>query len=345
MRLPPLRFQPILKPRAWGGDHFDRPAGALDADQSIGESWTLADLPASVADGRSLVESGPLAGHSLHDLVESNPDAVLGTAAPTVAGGFPLLVKILDAAKNLSVQVHPTPRYVEDHPDAAVKTESWFVLEAGPDAFIYRGLRPGADADSLRRAIASGDGILDLLVKIPVAAGDCIHLPSGTCHALGADVRVIEVQTASDTTFRVWDWGRNDPDRPLHLDAAMACITPGDSPSSPTASAPLTRRSETPAVEAHGVRRRRLCTAGEFTIDHLDLDAGTHAVTIGSTPVILVGLEGDLSVVDAEDRRTRLVPEDTVLLPASCDAPRIECESPGRVLQVEIPAKPGVRLA
>lgn len=342
MSLPPLRFKPILKPRAWGGDHFDRPPDWSGGDEVIGESWILADLPTSILDGRSTVETGPLAGRSLHELLASTPDAILGSAAPTVTGGFPLLVKILDAGQNLSVQVHPTPRYVEDHPDAAVKTETWFVLEAGPDAVVYRGLRPDVDADSLRSAIASGAGILDLLVKIPVAAGDCIHLPSGTCHALGADVRVVEIQTASDTTFRVWDWDRNDPARPLQLDAAMACLSFGAAPTSPAA---VIRCSDTPAVEADGVRRRRLCTAGEFMIDHLDLDAGTHPVTIGSTPVILVGIEGDHSVVDTDGHRTRLAAEDAVLLPVSNAAPRIECDAPGRVLLVELPATPGVRLA
>ena len=342
MHLPPLRFQPILKPRTWGGDHFDRPAGWDGGDDLIGESWILADLPRSVLDGRSVVADGPLAGRTLHELLASTPEAILGAASPTATGGFPLLVKILDAGQNLSVQVHPTPRYVEDHPDAAVKTETWFVLDAGPDAVVYRGLRPGVDADSLHRAITSGAGILDLLVKIPVAAGDCIHIPSGTCHALGGGVRVVEIQTASDTTFRVWDWDRNDPARPLHLDAAMACISFGTSPTSPAA---MTRCSETPAVEVDGVRRRRLCTAGEFTIDHLDLDAGTHSVTVGSTPVILVGIEGDLAVVDSDGHRTRLAEEDAVLLPIGGAAPRIECDAPGRVLLVEVPATPGVRLA
>jgi mannose-6-phosphate isomerase len=342
MHLPPLRFKPILKPRTWGGDRFDRPSDLPETHEVIGESWTLADLPTSTIDGRSVVADGAMAGRSLHEILTSTPNAVLGSATPTTTGGFPLLVKILDAAENLSVQVHPTPAYVEDHPDAAVKTESWFVLEAEPDAVVYRGLRPGVDADVFQRAITSERGFLDLLVEVPVAAGDCIHLPSGICHALGAGVRVVEIQTPSDTTFRVWDWDRADPARPLHRDAAMKCIAFGASTSTTPS---ITRLSETPAVDRDGVRRRRLCTAGEFTIDHLDLDPGTHPVTIGATPVILVGLEGTFSVVDAEGDRTRCGPEDTVLLPASAASPKIECDSTGRVLLVELPATPGVHLA
>ncbi len=345
MHLPPLRFKPILKPRTWGGDRFQRPSDFSDAGAVIGEAWTLADLPTSIADGRSVVAAGPMAGRSLHELIETNPDAVLGAAAPTAGGGFPLLVKILDAAENLSVQIHPTPAYVEDHPESAVKTETWFVLAAGPGAVVYRGLRPGVDADSFRKAIGNGAGILDLLVEVPVAAGDCIHLPSGTCHALGANVRVAEIQTPSDTTFRVWDWDRNDPARPLHLDSAMACLRVGAPSPPPTPDASVNRASHTPGVERDGVRRRRLCTAAEFTIDHLDLEAGSHAVTIGSTPVILVGIEGELTVVDAEGDRTRCGPEDTVLLSASVASPKIQCTSPGRVLVVDLPATRGVQLA
>ena len=342
MRLPPLRFKPILKPRAWGGDRFPRPAGRGDQGDVIGEAWTLADLPASIADGRSVVEEGPMAGRSLHEILEATPDALLGSASPANSGRFPMLVKILDAAENLSVQVHPTPRYVEDHPDAAVKTESWFVLEAAPGAVVYRGLRSGVDADTLRTAIGRKDGVLDLLVTLPVTPGDCIHLPSGTCHALGADIRLIEIQTPSDTTFRVWDWNRDDPGRPLHLEAAMDCI---DFDASSSSLPPLTRLAELPAVEAGGGRRRRVCTAAEFTIDHLDLDAGTWDLTTGSTPTVLVGIEGALSVVDAAGDRARLGPEDTVLVPASCEKPRIRCDGPGRLLSVEIPAIPGVLLA
>ena len=98
MHLPPLQFKPILKPRTWGGDHFQRPPDFPQTDTPIGESWTLADLPTSIIDGRSVVADGPMAGRSLHELVTSVPDAILGSSAPTSAGGFPLLVKILDAA-------------------------------------------------------------------------------------------------------------------------------------------------------------------------------------------------------------------------------------------------------
>ena len=225
----PLQFEPIYKPKVWGGRALESLGRALPGDTSnrIGESWELADLSKSSASGggggqeRSVIANGPLAGKTLHDVIQRYGDRLLGRLRLNDDGGFPLLVKFLDAQQNLSVQVHPSVDYAQEHPDAHLKSEAWYIIDAQPGAVIYKGIRDGVTAEQFRQAIDAGQ-VEELMIPVPVKTGDCHYLPSGTCHALGAGILVAEVQTPSDTTFRVYDWGRTD--RELHLEQAMQCI-------------------------------------------------------------------------------------------------------------------------
>ena len=175
MKLPPLQLRPILKERAWGSRTLERFGRALPEDATIGESWEVADLPDSIADGRSVIANGPSAGLPLHELARREPRALLGRATPGPDGGFPLLVKLLDAREALSVQVHPSAAFAAARPDAHLKTESWIVLDAEPGATIHRGVDPSLDADAF--VAASRDGsLVERLVSVEVRAGDCIHL-------------------------------------------------------------------------------------------------------------------------------------------------------------------------
>ena len=220
----PLVFEPIFVPKLWGGrqlaELFDKP---LPPDEPIGESWEVADLEA----GQSVVARGPAAGQTLGELTHDWGEQLLGSVPP-FEGRFPLLIKYLDAQQTLSVQVHPDEAYAQQHGgDVRVKNEAWYVLAAEPDGHIYRGFHPGVDEAALRAALAKGE-VEPLLQRIPVRAGHCYYLPSGTIHALGAGVVVAEVQTPSNTTFRFFDWNRVDPStgkaRALHIDEALACV-------------------------------------------------------------------------------------------------------------------------
>ena len=205
--LPPLAFHPVLKERAWGSARLRTLGKALPPGARIGESWEIADLPDSIPGGQSIVAGGRFDGMTLRELISAQRDGVLGVTTPGPDGAFPLLVKYLDAAENLSVQVHPSAAYARAHPDARVKTEAWVVVEAEPGARLYRGFRPSVTPSDFERALAHGT-VVELLETIEVARGDCIYLRSGICHALGAGIVVAEIQTPSDTTFRVWDWNR-----------------------------------------------------------------------------------------------------------------------------------------
>ncbi len=185
------------------------------------ESWEIVDH----GEDQSVVVDGQWQGWSLRKLIEQYPDEILGDQPSTLQ--FPLLLKYLDCNRVLSVQVHPDDAYgaTLSPPDLG-KTEAWYVVEADPEAVVYAGLRPGVTADSLRRAIQEGKTEETLHVIHP-KAGDCIFIPAGTVHALGAGLVVAEIQQASDTTFRLYDWNRVDASgkgRPLHIEQAMDVI-------------------------------------------------------------------------------------------------------------------------
>lgn len=225
----PLKFEPIYKEKVWGGRTLESLGRTLPGDETaqIGESWELVDLSETSVSGggggqeRSAITNGPLAGRTLHEVIQQYGPTLLGRLSLTPSGGFPLLVKFLDARQNLSVQVHPSVEYVQAHPEAHLKSEAWYIVDADPNAVIYKGVQKGVTAQQFREAIEANT-VEQFMIKVPVKAGDCHYLPSGTCHALGAGVLVAEVQTPSDTTFRVFDWGRTG--RELHIDAALQCI-------------------------------------------------------------------------------------------------------------------------
>lgn len=221
----PLTFYPIYKDKIWGGRLLERillrdlPAGL------IGESWDVA----AHEHGNSVVEQGPLAGKSLEQLVIAYGEALVGKKGLSSGGRFPLLLKLIDANQDLSVQVHPDDLYVRKHSSEIWgKTEMWYIVHSDPGAWIIWGLRPGVTKEEFTQAIAQGgDAILACLNKVEVQPGELYPISAGLVHALGAGVVVAEIQQNSDTTYRVYDWDRLDDQgqsRELHVDHALATI-------------------------------------------------------------------------------------------------------------------------
>lgn len=219
-----LKFEPIYKERIWGGRNLEKLfKRKLPKDIKIGESWELADLPAD----KSRLAIGPDKGKTIDQLIKDWKSDLMGNIE-LEDGRFPLLVKFLDANDILSVQVHPDYEAAEHIGGGAqAKYEGWFVIEAKPDSFIYRGLKPGVTIRDVEQAIKRGE-LKELLLKVSAKKGDFFYLPAGTVHALGPGLVVAEIQTPSDTTFRLYDWGRVDPKtgkpRELHIDKALASI-------------------------------------------------------------------------------------------------------------------------
>jgi len=213
----PLLFQPVYKDYLWGGNRLARCFDRTGTPPVCAESWELADRP----EGMSIVINGTLKGQSLHALVESFGPALLGEGASEST--FPLLVKLIDARQDLSVQVHPDERSAP-LTGGEPKTEMWYVLEADPAAVIYAGLKPGITRARFEEALRLQHLETEALAVIPAKPGRAIFVPGGRPHAIGAGCMLLEVQQNSNTTYRVYDWNRTDAQgrtRELHLEQAM----------------------------------------------------------------------------------------------------------------------------
>jgi mannose-6-phosphate isomerase len=216
----PLLFAPVYKDYLWGGGRIPRffrnkPGHA----GTCAESWEIADRP----EGMSIVTNGPAKGKSLHALVETLGQRLVGTAAKSKV--FPLLIKIIDARERLSVQVHP-----DEHTAVAcngeAKTEMWYALAAEHGAHVFAGFLPGTDRNSFETALTA-KRVEKVLRDLPITIDEAIFIPGGRVHAIGEGCLLLEVQQNSNTTYRVHDWDRVDKDgkpRELHLEKALQVI-------------------------------------------------------------------------------------------------------------------------
>jgi mannose-6-phosphate isomerase len=221
MQAYPLKFGPIYKERIWGGKKLREVFGReMPKGKRIGESWELADLP----DDKSRIINGELAGQTLEEAIRKYPEEITGVANFTLP--FPLLIKFLDCGEVLSVQVHPDRATCKLMGKGDPKTECWYIISAAPGAVIYKGLKKGVTREKFARAIKKGT-VEGMLNKVEVRAGECHYLPAGTPHSIGAGLLIAEIQTPSDTTYRVFDWNRLDKSgqaRQLHIEEAMESI-------------------------------------------------------------------------------------------------------------------------
>ena len=216
-----LRFSPLYQHRVWGGRALESCLGReLAGTDLVGESWEMVDRP----EAQSVVLGGDCAGMDLNTLWSRHRGALFGGGGPDSAR-FPLLLKLLDARENLSVQVHPS-ELESARGLGEPKTEWWYVLEAQPGAAVFAGFRPGVTRSVVESALETG-GFEALLQRIPVRRGDSVFIPGGRIHAIGGGCLIAEVQQNSDTTYRVFDWNRrgaNGALRELHIEQSLACI-------------------------------------------------------------------------------------------------------------------------
>ena len=325
MSLYPLKFKPRFVEKIWGGRKLETVFGKLiPADKPIGESWELYDFPPGICDNTgnwtsAAVAEGPLAGRTLHQLIEQFGPDLLGSAQPVGPHKqFPLLIKFLDAREDLSVQVHPDEKYAAENDNAHLKTEAWYVIQNDPGARLLKGLAPGTTKDHFHHAIHAGT-VEQHIQAIPVKPGQCFYLPSGTVHALGAGILVAEVQTPSDTTFRVFDFNRVEPatgkPRTLHVDQAMACI---DFTGSPEADQPRTH------VAGLHTTVSRLVTSPYFKIEKVRFADGVEQPVASTEPTVWIMLEGHVQLTVKNGPTVHAHPGDTLLLPAVMDQPKVK---------------------
>lgn len=290
-----LRFAPLYQARVWGGRALESALGrVLPPARPIGESWEIVDRP----EAQSVARGGRCDGQTLRALIERHTAAIMGPGWPA-ARPFPLLVKWLDCRERLSLQVHP-PAAVAPALKGEPKTENWFIAAAAPGAHLIVGLKRGVTRAQFERAIAEHT-LENCVRRFPVAAGDSILVRSGQVHAIDGGNLILEIQQNSDTTYRVYDWGRVGLDgqpRALHVAESLRSIQWDDSAPAPV------RAAAAPAV---------LADCREFRIRRAPLARGeTLAVAAGEQPRLLHVVTGRLR---AEPDGSVLARGDNALLP------------------------------
>jgi len=325
-RIYPLTFHPQFRDYIWGGRNLER-LGRKLPDGIVAESWDISGHPSSP----TIVDAGPLEGRALTDLVSELGLDLLGRCNQDALerDKFPLLVKLLDANKDLSVQVHPDDKYAYAHENGNFgKTEMWYVLHARPGAQIIYGVQPNVTRERFRNALEAGD-LESCMHYLPVQAGDAILLRAGALHALLSGVVVVEIQQNSDLTYRVYDWNRVGPDgkgRPLHIDRALEVIDfdlVKPDPYSPR------------VIESgQGVVRELVSQSHAFTVEKTSLEAGAHfaGVCDGETFEIWGCIEGE-SLVEWEGAPVSLPAVRFTLLPAQLGAFRVSATRPATLLR------------
>lgn len=316
-----LRFQPIFKQALWGGNRLQTDLNKATGNlPSVAESWEIADLHGD----QSIVSAGPYAGQSIRELLQSFGREILGIHSDRDC--FPLLVKFLDANRDLSVQVHPGLEMAQRVPGVSTgKAEFWIVLDAEPGSKISVGLKEGVDREDMIDAIANGT-VPQLLHTYEVKRGDCIFLEPGTVHSLGAGILVAEIQEPNNTTYRLDDWGRLGPDgkpRELHTELALEAINFDLGPISPIDIEPLEGQRTKQLLQNKFFAVKEHRGTAHFQLPH---DQRAHVLTV---------IAGSAEIHSPSNCTLRK--GETIVVPAQCDNLTLKLTEDSRVLDSYLP--------
>lgn len=327
----PLLFTPALRPRIWGGRRLGELLGKrLPDDQPYGESWELS----GIGPYETRVAHGPFAGVTLREVWETRRAELLGNrASASSPGDFPFLIKWLDCADRVSVQVHPDDATARRLGHSSGKAEAWIVVDTAPGAAVWAGLQKGITQKGFERRIAAGS-VVEALHPLQPQVGDVIDIPPGIVHAIGSGLLLLEVSQPSDATFRLDDWNRPGPDgrpRPLHIVEGLQSINWSHGPVSPTIPKPL---SGLPA----GLKGWMLVDSPCF---HLARYESSQPLASPSNGELAVWIVIDGSVEFASDKgrsRTLLRFGETLLVPAvAATTIHPTGESPASLVCVTLP--------
>jgi mannose-6-phosphate isomerase len=328
----PLTFTPVLRDYIWGGRNLEQLYARQLPPGRTAESWEISGHPTA----STVVDSGPLRGRSLPQVLATFGTELVGTRAAWALKRekFPLLVKLLDAEKPLSVQVHPTDDYALRHEDGELgKTEMWYVLHAQPGAQLILGLQPGVTPEDFRQAVAQNQ-LEPFLHYLPVKAGDAVFVSAGTVHAIMEGVVIAEIQQNSDTTYRLYDWGRLGADgkpRPLHVDKALQVIDferirPG--PSRPVL-----------VADEDGIARYEISRCDYFVVEKVIMPQGSVYAggTNGETLEIWGTIEGSGQLTWSGEDPVALPTIRFCLVPASLGEVEVRAIEPTTMLRIYLP--------
>jgi mannose-6-phosphate isomerase len=302
--LGPFRLHPSFAQRTWGRRSLAPwyPQATVESttgsEEPIGEAWLTG--PACV------VNDGVYAGKTLAEVAKAEPHALLGSAA--AEGEFPLLIKLLFPDAKLSVQVHPNDEEAHARGLGRGKTECWYVLEATPGATVACGLKSGVAVEQMRAAIA--DGTMESLMQmVPVSKGDMVFVDAGTVHAIGPGVTLLEIQQTSDTTYRLFDYGRP---RELHVEQGLAVSK------AETRAGKIAPQDIEVGSGAAAMKGKRLIAEQYFTVDSFQLGTGDTLLPNDSAgkPYCITALYGDAEVISNE--KLVMLPASTSLIVPAC---------------------------
>ncbi|MDO6820573.1 type I phosphomannose isomerase catalytic subunit [Zobellia sp. 1_MG-2023] len=318
----PLKFNPILKERLWGGTKLKDVLGKPIENDITGESWELSTVPGDI----SVVSNGDLAGASLQDLIEKDPESVLGKSVYERFGtDFPILIKFIDAKQDLSIQLHPNDELAKKRHNSFGKTEMWYVMDADDDASLIVGFNKDVSKEEYAESMKN-DTLLDLLNYEKVKEGDTFFINTGKIHAIGAGVLLAEIQQTSDVTYRVFDFNRRDKNgnlRELHTEQALDAID--------------YNKKDDFKVKYDNTKDKvnQMVDCPYFKTDFLDLNAGmTQDVTNRDSFTIFMCVGGAATIAN-ENGSVQIQKGETTLLPASSNTIKITTEGT-KLLEVTI---------
>ena len=301
--LKPFKFEPYLKSVLWGGEKIAKYKGIVTDQHNIGESWEISGV-----DGHeSVVAEGDDKGLNLRQIIEKYKGDLVGNAVYAKYGDtFPLLVKIIDAKGDLSVQVHPDDTLAKARHNSYGKTEMWYIIDAEEGAPIYAGLSKQITPEEYEKLVAE-NAIMDVIARHDSHAGDLFFLPAGRLHAIGAGNLLAEIQQTSDITYRVYDFDRRDANgnpRELHTEQAKDAI---DYTVYPEYKSEYDRngKSATPLVKCQYFDVKREIIDGVSTID-----ASTDSF------MIIMCLDGEATITDNLGGVTHVKKGESILVPA-----------------------------
>ncbi len=320
----PIKFEPILKEKIWGGrslvNNYGKKASNLEL---IGESWEIS----AVADNLSIVANGFLEGNNIEEIMEVYMSDITGEKVFEKFGTeFPLLIKFIEASSNLSVQVHPDDNFARERHNAWGKTEMWYILEAQPGSRIYSGFKEPINEEEFRKALNIGK-LPDILnIEYP-RAGDAFFTPAGRIHAIGSGIILVEIQQTSDITYRIFDWNRNDDNnkpRELHVELAAAALDYNACGSA------LIRKEPVAGKTVNIVDSEYFVTNIIYLTSSLKKD-----YTLLDSFVIYICVEGKFTIYWDKSSET-VIKGETILLPATITELTLEAMPEAKILEVFI---------
>ena len=297
----PLQFDPILKERIWGGEKLKTELNKPITSSITGESWEISTVKGDI----SIIANGALKGKSLMDVINDNPNEILGTEIYTRFGKqFPLLFKYLDAREDLSIQVHPNDALAKKRHDSFGKTEMWYIMQADEDARIIVGFKENSNAAEYLENLENKT-LLSILDDVKVKSGDVFFLETGTVHAIGAGLVVAEIQQTSDITYRLYDFDRVDAQgatRELHVDLALDAIN---------YNVVQTKKEYSKDVNESNV----VVDCPYFTTNFIPLDGNISVQKDGKSFSVYMCIDGEFEI-ECNDAVYHYKKGDTLLIPA-----------------------------